>query len=80
MSIDPTMASLTYTVITAKLFFDIVRESVVYVEVETLYTMVAAKVERFTFLCIDLTLNHWYLWHPSTVSQQPKKYEKYKTI
>jgi hypothetical protein len=58
MPIDPTMTSLTYSVITAKLFFGMVKEWVAYVEVEILYTMVAVKVKKSTFLRLDLTLNH----------------------
>jgi hypothetical protein len=43
--IEPRLSKLI-----AKLFSGTVRESVVYVEIEILYTTIAAKVERFSFL------------------------------
>jgi hypothetical protein len=46
MAIDPTMVSLTYSVATAKLFYGIMKESVVFVGIKTLYTMVAVRVKK----------------------------------
>jgi hypothetical protein len=47
--IEPRLSKLAMSLF-AKLFFGTVRESVVYVEIEILYTTIAAKVERFSFL------------------------------